>query len=85
MALKKTVPKNPYATSLEETICLVLAIIGEQDNYGYQPNLDLMTERVSSPLEIFKMKKTAHYHHLEKPEPLIAKSCAFISAQKSLS
>ncbi len=82
MALKKTVPEKPYATSLEEITCPVLAIFGEQDNYGYQPNLDLITERISSPLEIFKMEKAAHYPHLETPEPLIVKVCAFISAQK---
>ncbi len=83
MALKKTVPKKPYATSLEEITCPVLAIFGEQDNYGYQPNLDLITARVSSPLEIFKIEKAAHYPHLETPEPVIVKACEFINAQHS--
>jgi len=40
-----------------------------------------MTERVSSPLEVFKVEEAAHYPHLEKPEPLIAKVCEFISSQ----
>ena len=81
MALKKTVPEKPYATSLEEITCPVLGIFGERDNYGYEPNLALMTERISSPLEVFKMKEAAHYPHLEKPEPLIAKVCEFIDKQ----
>jgi len=80
MALKKTVPEKPYATSLEEITCPVLAIFGEQDNYGYEPNLALMTERMGGPLEIFKIKDAAHYPQLETPEVLIKKTCQFISA-----
>ncbi|PCJ36886.1 MAG: alpha/beta hydrolase [Cellvibrionales bacterium] len=80
MALKKTVPEKPYATSLEEITCPVLAVFGEQDNYGFEPNLALMTERMGGPLEVFKMAEAAHYPHLETPEVLIKKTCQFIAA-----
>ncbi|OUS07315.1 hypothetical protein A9Q90_05425 [Gammaproteobacteria bacterium 54_18_T64] len=80
MALKTTVPEKPYATSLDEITCPVLAIFGERDNYGYEPNLALMTERMSCPLEVCKIEDAAHYPHLETPEPTIAATCEFIDA-----
>lgn len=79
MAQKKTTPKIPYATSLKEITCPVLAIFGEQDNYGHQPNLDLIASQVGSSLETFKIEKAGHYPHLETPEPVIVESCAFLS------
>lgn len=81
MADRPTTPTKPYEQYLQAVQCPVLAIFGKQDNYGYLPNLEFVTENVRSKLDILEIDEAAHYPHLETPQVVITSISEFLHMQ----
>lgn len=67
-----------YSPQLRKITCPVLGIYGMADNYGYLHNLDLKKKCLSCPFEILEIPDSAHYPHLDSPEPVLEAAGKFI-------
>ena len=67
-----------YSPQLRKITCPVLGIYGMADNYGYLHNLDLKKKCLSCPFEILEIPDSAHYPHLDAPEPVLEAAGKFI-------
>ena len=62
---------------LAQITCPVLQIYGEDDEFGYLPNLELSKEHIKSDLSIKKFANAGHYVHLEAKNEVINDIKAF--------
>jgi pimeloyl-ACP methyl ester carboxylesterase len=63
--------------------CPVLAIQGEDDEYGTMAQLEAIRRRVSGPCELLKLPKCGHSPHRDRPEETLAAVVDFVSSLKS--
>lgn len=65
-------------SSLPGIRCPVLAIQGEQDEYGTMGQLDAIARQVSGPCELVKLPECGHSPFRDRPEEVLKKISAFI-------
>jgi len=56
---------------LQQIPCPVLQIYGEEDEFGYTPNLELSKRNISTNLTINVIPNAGHYVHLEAKEDVV--------------
>lgn len=56
---------------LQKIPCPVLQIYGENDEFGYHPNLELSKRNISSPLTINVVPNAGHYVHIEAEKDVV--------------
>ena len=60
--------------------CPVLAIQGEDDEYGTMAQLDEIERRVSGPRELVKLDNCGHAPFRDRPEVVLARAGAFVKS-----
>ena len=68
---------------LPRIACPVLAIQGENDEYGTMAQLDAIRRQVKGPCELLKLKDCGHSPHREKPEEVLKAVVDFLSRLKA--
>ena len=68
---------------LPRIACPVLAIQGENDEYGTMAQLDAIRRQVKGPCELVKLKDCGHSPHREKPEEVLKAVVDFLSRLKA--
>jgi pimeloyl-ACP methyl ester carboxylesterase len=63
--------------------CPLLAIQGEDDEYGTMAQLDAIKRQVSGPCELLKLPKCGHSPHRDRPEETLKAVVDFVSSIKS--
>ena len=73
--------------NIEETLpgirCPVLAIQGEDDEYGTMAQLDAIKRQVKGPCRLLKLEKCGHSPHRDRPEECLKAVVEFVSSIKS--
>lgn len=60
--------------------CPVLAIQGEDDQYGTMAQLDSIHDKVSGPCELLKLPKCGHTPHRDQPEAVLSAVTRFVES-----
>jgi pimeloyl-ACP methyl ester carboxylesterase len=60
--------------------CPVLAIQGEDDEYGTMAQLDAIQRQVKGPCELLKLQNCGHSPHRDQPEKVLSSVVEFIGA-----
>ena len=63
--------------------CPVLAIQGENDEYGTMAQLDAIKRQVKGPCELLKLKDCGHSPHRDRPEEVLTAVVDFLSRLKN--
>jgi pimeloyl-ACP methyl ester carboxylesterase len=58
--------------------CPLLAIQGEDDEYGTMAQLDAIARQAGGPCELLKLPRCGHSPHRDQPEPVRQALAAFI-------
>ena len=62
--------------------CPVLAIQGEDDEYGSMAQLDAIKRQVGGPCELLKLENCGHAPHRDQPEETLAAVAAFVNQSR---
>ena len=57
----------------------VLAIQGQQDQYGTLAQVEVITERAYSPVDLLVVEDCGHSPHIEQPGPVLAEIAQYVA------